>query len=158
MNCLENHELLGFLCSSCPGKQPTSPLHMYESTEQILQRYLHTVFPGAFRLVTVWVFPNRELTWNLKVERVLVNFIHLLPSSTSHVLEQPCSTLPPYPQFFSPLLTRQGFLLDKPPSYSSTGNNCPLNFATKRDDVVAVGFNRGKRELLKKPHNPFEHL
>ncbi|NXE14172.1 MSTO1 protein, partial [Lophotis ruficrista] len=72
----------------CKGrKQPASPLHACESTEQILQHYLHTVFPGAF--------------------------------STSHVLEQPCSTLPPYPQFFSPLLTRQGFLLDKLPSYSS---------------------------------------
>ncbi|NXP52576.1 MSTO1 protein, partial [Heliornis fulica] len=69
-------------------KQPVSPLHTCESTEQILQHYLHTVFPGAF--------------------------------STSHVLEQPCSTLPPYPQFFSPLLSRQGFLLDRPPSYSST--------------------------------------
>ncbi|XP_074665783.1 protein misato homolog 1 isoform X1 [Strix aluco] len=74
------------LCS-CPGKQPPSPLHACESTEQVLQHYLHTLFPGAF--------------------------------STSHVLEQPCNTLPPYPQFFSPLLTKQGFLLDKPPSYSS---------------------------------------
>ncbi|XP_074785135.1 protein misato homolog 1 isoform X2 [Athene noctua] len=72
---------------SCPGKQPPSPLHACESTEQVLQHYLHTLFPGAF--------------------------------STSHVLEQPCHTLPPYPQFFSPLLTRQGFLQDKPPSYSS---------------------------------------
>ncbi|KGL85914.1 Protein misato 1, partial [Charadrius vociferus] len=74
--------------SSCPGEPPTAPLHACESTEQTLQRYLHTLFPGAF--------------------------------STSHVLEQPCHTLPPYPQFFSPLLTRQGFLLDKPPRYSST--------------------------------------
>ncbi|XP_026719747.1 protein misato homolog 1 [Athene cunicularia] len=78
--CKESH-------SSCPGKQPPSPLHACESTEQVLQHYLHTLFPGAF--------------------------------STSHVLEQPCHTLPPYPQFFSPLLTRQGFLQDKPPSYSS---------------------------------------
>ncbi|KFQ22335.1 Protein misato 1, partial [Mesitornis unicolor] len=69
---------------SCPGKQPASPLHTCESTEQVLQRYLHTLFPGAL--------------------------------STSHVLAQPCNTLPPYPQFFSPLLTRQGFLLDEPPS------------------------------------------
>ncbi|XP_035759830.1 protein misato homolog 1 isoform X2 [Egretta garzetta] len=73
--------------TSSPGKPPPSPLHACESTEQALQHYLHTVFPGAF--------------------------------STSHVLEQPCITLPPYPQFFSPLLSRQGFLLDKPPSYSS---------------------------------------
>ncbi|NXC16846.1 MSTO1 protein, partial [Corythaeola cristata] len=76
--------------SSCPGKPPPSPLHTCESTEQILQRYLHTAFPGAF--------------------------------STSHVLEQPCDTLPPYPQFFSPLLSRQGFLLlDKPTGYPSAG-------------------------------------
>ncbi|NXK22925.1 MSTO1 protein, partial [Arenaria interpres] len=39
--------------------------------------------------------------------------------STSHVLEQPCPTQPPYPQFFSPLLTTQGFLLNEPPCYSS---------------------------------------
>ncbi|XP_010018446.1 PREDICTED: protein misato homolog 1, partial [Nestor notabilis] len=72
--------------SSSPGRQPPSPLHACESTEHVLQRYLHTVFPGAF--------------------------------STAHVLEQPCYTPPPYPQFFSPLLSRQGFLLDKPPTYS----------------------------------------
>ncbi|NXP13550.1 MSTO1 protein, partial [Thinocorus orbignyianus] len=39
--------------------------------------------------------------------------------STSHLLEQPCPTRPPYPQFFSRLLTSQGFLLDRPPRYSS---------------------------------------
>ncbi|NXN52922.1 MSTO1 protein, partial [Rynchops niger] len=72
---------------SCAGKPPTWPLHACESTEEALQGYLHTLFPGAF--------------------------------STSHVLEQPCHTQPPYPQFFSPLLTRQGFLLDKPPRYPS---------------------------------------
>ncbi|NXY78717.1 MSTO1 protein, partial [Glareola pratincola] len=66
---------------------PASPLHACESAEEVLQRYLHTLFPGAF--------------------------------STSHVLQQPCHTQPPYPQFFSPLLTRQGFLLDKPPCYPS---------------------------------------
>ncbi|XP_071582951.1 protein misato homolog 1 isoform X1 [Heliangelus exortis] len=79
--CKESH------LSSCQGKQPRSPLHTWESTEQILQQYLHSVFPGAF--------------------------------STSHVLQQSCHTLPPYPQFFSPLLTREGFLLDKPPRYPS---------------------------------------
>ncbi|KAI6072921.1 Protein misato-like protein 1 isoform X2 [Aix galericulata] len=73
--------------SSCPGKQPTSPLHAFETAEQILQQYSHAVFPGAF--------------------------------STFHVLEQPCMTRPPYPHFFSPLLTRQGFLLDKPSCYSA---------------------------------------
>ncbi|NXA57002.1 MSTO1 protein, partial [Nothocercus julius] len=47
--------------------------------------------------------------------------------STSHVLEQPCPTLPPYPQFFSSLLTKQGLLLDKPLDSTSTGNVCLLN-------------------------------
>ncbi|XP_054662041.1 protein misato homolog 1 isoform X2 [Grus americana] len=107
--CFAQSVVLRGLCQeshiSCPGKQPTSPLHMYESTEQILQRYLHTVFPGAF--------------------------------STSHVLEQPCSTLPPYPQFFSPLLTRQGFLLDKPPSYSSTAvESIPVLAALQSSPVL----------------------
>ncbi|NXT00790.1 MSTO1 protein, partial [Jacana jacana] len=37
---------------------------------------------------------------------------------TSHVLEEPCPTRPPYPQFFSPLLSTQGFLLDNPPRSS----------------------------------------
>ncbi|NXI94895.1 MSTO1 protein, partial [Psophia crepitans] len=89
----------------CPGKPPTSPLHACDSAEQILQRYLHALFPGAF--------------------------------STSHVLEQPCSTLPPYPQFFSPLLTRQGFLLDKPPSYSSTAvESVPVLAALQSSPVL----------------------
>ncbi|NXJ31950.1 MSTO1 protein, partial [Ciconia maguari] len=90
---------------SCPGKQPTSPLHTCESTEQILQYYLHTMFPGAF--------------------------------STSHVLEQPCNTLPPYPQFFSPLLTRQGFLLDRPPSYSPAAvDSIPVLAALQSSPVL----------------------
>ncbi|NXE27800.1 MSTO1 protein, partial [Ardeotis kori] len=91
--------------SNCPGKQPASPLHACESTEQILQHYLHTVFPGAL--------------------------------STSHVLEQPCSTLPPYPQFFSPLLTRQGFLLDRLPSYSSAAvESIPVLAALQSSPVL----------------------
>ncbi|XP_030330097.1 protein misato homolog 1 isoform X2 [Strigops habroptila] len=89
-SCFAQSVVLRGVCkdrhSSSPGRQPPSPLHACESTEHILQHYLHTVFPGAF--------------------------------STSHVLEQPCYTLPPYPQFFSPLLSRQGFLLDKPPTHS----------------------------------------
>ncbi|NXH09460.1 MSTO1 protein, partial [Bucco capensis] len=73
----------------CPAKQPSSALHAWESSEQVLQHYLHTLFPGAL--------------------------------STCHLLEQPCSTPPPYPQFFSPLLSREGFLLDQPPGSSSAG-------------------------------------
>ncbi|NXF13633.1 MSTO1 protein, partial [Smithornis capensis] len=41
--------------------------------------------------------------------------------STSHVLQQPCDTRPPFPQFFSPLLSTQGFLQDK--AHSSAGPN-----------------------------------
>nr|XP_047905127.1 protein misato homolog 1 isoform X2 [Anser cygnoides] len=89
--CFAQSVVLRGICKeghiSCPGKQPTSPLDAFETAEQILQQYLHAVFPGAF--------------------------------STFHVLEQPCMTRPPYPRFFSPLLTRQGFLLDKPSSYSA---------------------------------------
>ncbi|XP_027766546.1 protein misato homolog 1-like [Empidonax traillii] len=43
--------------------------------------------------------------------------------STAHVLQQPCSTTPPFPQFFSPLLTRQGFLQDKALGHHSAGPN-----------------------------------
>ncbi|NWX54447.1 MSTO1 protein, partial [Promerops cafer] len=57
-------------------------------------------------------------------EQVLQQFLHSqFPGafSTSHVLQQPCDTQPPFPQFFSPLLTRRGFLLDKPQGFSSAG-------------------------------------
>ncbi|XP_065515993.1 protein misato homolog 1 isoform X1 [Lathamus discolor] len=72
--------------SSSAGGQPRSPLHACESTEHVLQHYLHSACPGAF--------------------------------STSHVLEQPCYTPAPYPQFFSPRLSREGFLLDQAPRSS----------------------------------------
>ncbi|NWU33454.1 MSTO1 protein, partial [Hylia prasina] len=57
-------------------------------------------------------------------EQVLQQFFHTqFPGafSTSHVLQQPCDTRPPFPQFFSPLLTRRGFLQDKAQGYSSGG-------------------------------------
>uniref|UniRef100_A0A8C3NV58 Protein misato homolog 1 n=1 Tax=Cyanoderma ruficeps TaxID=181631 RepID=A0A8C3NV58_9PASS len=57
-------------------------------------------------------------------EQVLQQFLHTqFPGafSTSHVLQQPCDTRPPFPQFFSPLLTRRGFLLDKAQGCSSGG-------------------------------------
>uniref|UniRef100_A0A669R436 Misato mitochondrial distribution and morphology regulator 1 n=1 Tax=Phasianus colchicus TaxID=9054 RepID=A0A669R436_PHACC len=82
--CFAQSVVLRGICkenpTSCPGQQPPSPLHACETAEQVLQYYLHTVFPGAF--------------------------------SASHILEQPCVTLPPYPHIFSSLLSRQGFLLD----------------------------------------------
>ncbi|NXR68508.1 MSTO1 protein, partial [Rhadina sibilatrix] len=57
-------------------------------------------------------------------EQVLQQFLHSqFPGafSTSHLLQQPCDTRPPFPQFFSPLLTRRGFLLDKAQGSSSSG-------------------------------------
>ncbi|NWX48127.1 MSTO1 protein, partial [Steatornis caripensis] len=101
--CFAQSVVLRGVCKE--RKQPTSPLHACESTEQVLQHYLHTVFPGAF--------------------------------STSHVLEQPCNTLPPYPQFFSPLLTRQGFLLDRHPSRSSAAvESIPVLAALRSSPVL----------------------
>ncbi|NXG65283.1 MSTO1 protein, partial [Hemiprocne comata] len=96
--CKENH-------LSRPGTQLPSLLQPWQSTEQILQQHLHTVFPGAF--------------------------------STAHMLEQPCHTLPPYPQFFSPLLTREGFLMDKPPRYPSTAvESIPVLAALQASPVL----------------------
>ncbi|XP_051497223.1 protein misato homolog 1 isoform X6 [Apus apus] len=125
--CKESH------LSSCSGKQPESLLHMWESTEQILQRYLHTVFPGAFRWVTGCRFGTGSSNW----PTVLSNVIPLLPYSTALVLEQPCHTQPPYPQFFSPLLTREGFLLDRPPRYPSAAvESIPVLAALQASPVL----------------------
>ncbi|XP_010210930.1 PREDICTED: 28S ribosomal protein S29, mitochondrial [Tinamus guttatus] len=102
--------------SSFPGKRPHSALQAYESEEEILQRYLQTLFPGAF--------------------------------STSHVLEQPCPTLPPYPQFFSPLLTKQGLLLDKPLGSSSPAvRSVPVAAALQSGPVLHALLRGLHREL-----------
>ncbi|NXD88277.1 MSTO1 protein, partial [Halcyon senegalensis] len=73
-------------------------------------------------------------------EQVLQHYLRsVFPGafSTSHVLEQPCSTLPPYPQFFSPLLTRRGFLLDKPPQHSSAAvESIPVLAALQSSPVL----------------------
>ncbi|XP_077697597.1 protein misato homolog 1 isoform X4 [Eretmochelys imbricata] len=42
--------------------------------------------------------------------------------STSYLLQGPCKVLPPYPQFFSALLNKQGFLLDKLPRCSTASS------------------------------------
>ncbi|NWX16340.1 MSTO1 protein, partial [Aegotheles bennettii] len=108
-SCFAQSVVLRGVCKerhlSWPGAQPPSPLHACESSEQMLQQYLHAVFPGAL--------------------------------STAHVLEQPCHTLPPYPQFFSPLLTTRGFLLDKPPRYRSAGvESIPVLAALQSSPVL----------------------
>ncbi|NXG21368.1 MSTO1 protein, partial [Grallaria varia] len=57
-------------------------------------------------------------------EQVLQQYLHTqFPGafSTAHVLQQPCDTRPPFPQFFSPLLTTQGFLQDKALGRPSAG-------------------------------------
>ncbi|NWW40983.1 MSTO1 protein, partial [Panurus biarmicus] len=73
-------------------------------------------------------------------EQVLQQFLHTqFPGafSTSHVLQQPCDTRPPFPQFFSPLLNRQGFLLDKAQGYSSGGvESIPVLAALQSSPVL----------------------
>uniref|UniRef100_A0A8C6N6R0 Protein misato homolog 1 n=1 Tax=Melopsittacus undulatus TaxID=13146 RepID=A0A8C6N6R0_MELUD len=57
--------------------------------------------------------------------------------STSHVLEQPCYTPAPYPQFFSPRLSRQGFLLDQaPPSSPAAVESIPVLAALRSAPVL----------------------
>ncbi|NWU88955.1 MSTO1 protein, partial [Upupa epops] len=73
-------------------------------------------------------------------EQTLHNYLHTVypgAFSTAYVLEQPCSTLPPYPQFFSRLVSRQGFLLDQPPSYSSAAvESIPVLAALQSSPVL----------------------
>ncbi|NWR38787.1 MSTO1 protein, partial [Tachuris rubrigastra] len=117
--------------SSSPGRQPRTPLPGWESPEEMLQHYLHTHFPGSFRWVQVGLDQGAVLRefWG--------NFIHLLPPSTAHVLQQPCSTHPPFPQFFSPLLTRQGFLQDKALGHSSAAvQSIPVLAALQASPVL----------------------
>ncbi|KAM3656958.1 protein misato homolog 1 [Ammospiza maritima maritima] len=55
-------------------------------------------------------------------EQVLQHYLHMqFPGafSTAHVLQQPCHTQAPFPQFFSPLLSTRGFLRDRARGSSS---------------------------------------
>ncbi|NWV52303.1 MSTO1 protein, partial [Daphoenositta chrysoptera] len=57
-------------------------------------------------------------------EQLLQQYLHTqFPGafSTAQVLQQPCATRPPFPQFFSPLLTSRGFLPDRAQGSSSAG-------------------------------------
>ncbi|NXI06988.1 MSTO1 protein, partial [Irena cyanogastra] len=73
-------------------------------------------------------------------EQVLQQYIHTqFPGafSTSHVLQQPCHTRPPFPQFFSPLLSRRGFLLDKAQGSSSAAvESIPVLAALQSSPVL----------------------
>ncbi|NXM51048.1 MSTO1 protein, partial [Gymnorhina tibicen] len=68
--------------------------------------------------------PGQPLQSCESPEQVLQQYLHTqFPGafSTAHVLQQPCDTRPPFPQFFSPLLTSRGFLLDRAQGSSSAG-------------------------------------
>ncbi|XP_033927201.1 protein misato homolog 1 [Melopsittacus undulatus] len=73
-------------------------------------------------------------------ELILQHYLHTaFPGafSTSHVLEQPCYTPAPYPQFFSPRLSRQGFLLDQaPPSSPAAVESIPVLAALRSAPVL----------------------
>ncbi|KAM9114565.1 protein misato homolog 1 isoform 4-T4 [Pangshura tecta] len=62
-------------------------------------------------------------------EEVLGSYLHAqCPGtfSTSYLLQDPCKVLAPYPQFFSALLNKQGFLLDKLPSCATAVESIPV--------------------------------
>lgn len=73
-------------------------------------------------------------------EQVLQQYLHTqFPGafSTSQLLQQPCDTRPPFPQFFSPLLSKRGFLLDKAQGYSSAGvESCPVLAALQSSPLL----------------------
>ncbi|XP_062454033.1 protein misato homolog 1 [Rhea pennata] len=97
--------------------------------------------------------PASALQAGETLEQILQHYLHTLSPGTfsiSHVLEQPCRTLPPYPQFFSSLLTREGFLLDKPLSYSSTAvESIPVGTALQSSPVLHTVLCSLYKELQK---------
>ncbi|XP_061461962.1 protein misato homolog 1 isoform X2 [Rhineura floridana] len=80
--------------NSPAGTEPKSVLHMCETGQEVLARYLYTVSPRTF--------------------------------STAHLLRGPCKVLAPYPQYFSPFLSKHGFLLEKPSSAAAAVENIPV--------------------------------
>ncbi|NXQ29677.1 MSTO1 protein, partial [Alaudala cheleensis] len=88
-------------------------------------------------------------------EQMLQQFLHShFPGafSTSHLLQQPCDTRPPFPQFFSPLLTRRGFLLDRAQGHSSGGvESIPVLAALQSSPVLQLLLS-GLCQQLQGPH------
>ncbi|NXY19266.1 MSTO1 protein, partial [Atrichornis clamosus] len=85
-------------------------------------------------------------------EQLLQQYFHTqFPGafSTSHVLQQPCDTQPPFPQFFSPLLSRRGFLLDKAQGYSSAGVESIPVLAALQSSPVLHSLLRGLGRALR---------
>ncbi|NWR05295.1 MSTO1 protein, partial [Paradoxornis webbianus] len=88
-------------------------------------------------------------------EQMLQQFLHTqFPGafSTSHVLQQPCDTRPPFPQFFSPLLTRRGFLPDKAQGSSSGGVQSIPVLAALQSSPVLHSLLSGLCRELRAPH------
>ncbi|XP_043357701.1 protein misato homolog 1 isoform X3 [Dermochelys coriacea] len=83
-------------------------------------------------------------------EEVLGSYLHArCPGtfSTSHLLQGPCKVLPPYPQFFSALLNKQGFLLDKLPSCSMAVESIPVLTALQSSPALYSALNSLYKEL-----------
>ncbi|KFW08831.1 Protein misato 1, partial [Eurypyga helias] len=97
--------------------------------------------------------PASPLRARESAEQILQHYLHArFPGafSTAHVLQQPCYTLPPYPQFFSTLLTRQGYLQDKPPSFSSAAvESIPVLAALQSSPVLHTLLHRLYKDLQK---------
>ncbi|XP_066466436.1 protein misato homolog 1 [Tiliqua scincoides] len=98
-----------------PGTEPKSILHMCETGQEVLARYLHTASPRTF--------------------------------STSHLLQGPCRLLAPYPQYFSPLLSKQGHLLEKPSPTTATVESLPVFAALQSSAALRKTLSSYYREL-----------
>ncbi|KAJ6656927.1 hypothetical protein lerEdw1_002928 [Lerista edwardsae] len=98
-----------------PGTEPKSVLHMCETGQEVLARYLHTASPRTL--------------------------------STAHLLQGPCKLLPPYPQYFSPLLSKHGHLLEKPSRASAAVESLPVFAALQSSAVLHRALSGCYREL-----------
>ncbi|NWR78331.1 MSTO1 protein, partial [Centropus unirufus] len=86
-------------------------------------------------------------------EQSLQWYLHtLFPGalSVAHVLEQPCPTPAPFPQFFSPLLNPQGFLQDKPSPRTAAVESVPVLAGLQSSPVL--------HSLLKALHRDVQKL
>nr|XP_060614140.1 protein misato homolog 1 [Anolis sagrei ordinatus] len=86
------------------GTEPKSVLHMCDTGQEVLARYLYMASPRTF--------------------------------STSHLLQSPTKLSAPYPQYFSPLLNKQGFLLEKLPHTSAAVESIPVFTALQSSAVL----------------------
>uniref|UniRef100_A0A8D2JB05 Misato mitochondrial distribution and morphology regulator 1 n=1 Tax=Varanus komodoensis TaxID=61221 RepID=A0A8D2JB05_VARKO len=73
--------------------------------------------------------------------------VPILLSSTSHLLQGPCKLLPPYPQYFSPLLNKHGCVVEKPPRASATVESIPVFTALRSSAVLHKALGSFYQEL-----------